>query len=49
MFGVANPTQIFVSYSAKDRGLVEKIHLALEAAGGKAMRVGFGAIKWKRL
>jgi len=33
-----NPPHIFISYSSKDRNLVEKIHLALEAAGCKVWR-----------
>jgi len=40
-----NPSHIFISYSSKDRSLVEKIHLALKAAGSKAMSVELGAIK----
>ena len=40
-----NPPHILISYSSKDRSLVEKIHLALKAAGFKVWREQTGLEK----
>jgi predicted alternative tryptophan synthase beta-subunit len=49
-----NPRHIFISYSSKDRSLIEKIHLALKAADFNVWReqtrleTHTGAADWSR-